>query len=388
MNQGYDFFISYHHHDEKMAEWIAGVLETAGYRTFIQAWDFKLCNNTVLQMQHGAANAQITLALLSQYYLSSTFTQPEWVATLDSDSTGEKRRFIPVRIEDINLDGLLPQGVCIDLVDKEEEEARTEILNGVQMEGFKPKSAPPFPGKIPKNNEIKQLPDHWYNSWLDKRIKELENGQFSTPLLKGAKLVLHLLPIESVTTNKQYQINDLTQPLNLKPFYTTGWDDEVNKYGYYTVAQWSYAIFPHAYVQFFREGIIESIDMGMLQPLNEFKFIPSIKFEQDIINYIKEKYLHALKKLHVKLPVAISISLLDIKDYYISENYKFRRDVIDTSTLRLPVVVINSWEDHIEHILKKSFDYLWNYCGYEGSLNYDENGNWRPCRVYEGTSNC
>lgn len=85
-----------------------------------------------------------------------------WVAEFVSDPTGKKPRFIPVRIEDINLEGLLPQVFYVDLVDKEEEEARSEIHNGVQMERFKPKSAPPFPGKILKklNNEIKQLPDN------------------------------------------------------------------------------------------------------------------------------------------------------------------------------------------------------------------------------------
>jgi hypothetical protein len=37
-----DFFISYTSADRAWVEWIAWELEAAGYRTLIQAWDFRL----------------------------------------------------------------------------------------------------------------------------------------------------------------------------------------------------------------------------------------------------------------------------------------------------------------------------------------------------------
>jgi hypothetical protein len=36
-----DFFISYNNADQRWAQWIAWVLEQAGYKTINQAWDFR-----------------------------------------------------------------------------------------------------------------------------------------------------------------------------------------------------------------------------------------------------------------------------------------------------------------------------------------------------------
>jgi hypothetical protein len=127
----YDFFISYNHKDEGFASWISYLLEESGYKVFYQAWDFKTGNNFILQMQHGAKCANHTLALLSENYLGSDYTQSEWAAAFASDPTGLKQKFMPVRIEDIDLEGLLPQIIYIDLVGKNEEEAKTAILEGV-----------------------------------------------------------------------------------------------------------------------------------------------------------------------------------------------------------------------------------------------------------------
>lgn len=45
-----DFFISYTGNDRPWAEWIAWVLEEAGYSVVIQAWDFRPGGNFVLDM--------------------------------------------------------------------------------------------------------------------------------------------------------------------------------------------------------------------------------------------------------------------------------------------------------------------------------------------------
>ncbi|PFJ58616.1 toll/interleukin-1 receptor domain-containing protein [Bacillus thuringiensis] len=153
-----DFFISYNHKDEEMAEWIAWILEAAGYSTFIQAWDFKSGNNFILQMDKGASNSKHTLALLSSNYMESLYTQPEWSAAFVKDPTGENQKLIPVRIEDINLNGLFPSIIYIDLVNKDENSARDAILNGIKTERKKPKIAPSFPGIIQKSSQQMVLP--------------------------------------------------------------------------------------------------------------------------------------------------------------------------------------------------------------------------------------
>lgn len=383
MRKKHDFFISYNHRDEAFAKWISWILEDAGYNVFVQAWDFRPGHNIVLKMQEGAADADCTIALLSNNYMLSQFTQPEWAAAFGADPTGKTRKLIPILIEDFKLEGLLPQISYISLVGKEQDEAKQAILNGVQLERAKPVVPPPFPGLVQKKQtESEDIPQGWYNPWLDKRVKELENGQFNDRIPDGAKIALHLLPIESISTNKRYEIKEINNPLNLKPFFTTGWDYTVNKDGYLTFAKWPSDNYPHSYVQFYRNGIIESVDMGMLKERSGEKYIPIAKLEKDIVESIKQHYLKALKAINVKLPIAVSITLLDIKDYYLAGNFGRSRETIDQTTLRLPAVLINSWDDDIAKTLKPSFDLLWNHFGYEQSLNYSEDGTWRETRGF------
>jgi hypothetical protein len=85
-----DFFISYPRTDQSWAEWIAWTLEAAGYSTVLQAWDFLPGSNFILEMQRAATEANRTIAVLSQKYLESTFTKPEWAAALPKILKGRR----------------------------------------------------------------------------------------------------------------------------------------------------------------------------------------------------------------------------------------------------------------------------------------------------------
>jgi len=141
-----DFFVSYNRADRTWAEWMAWHLEVAGYRTIVQAWDFRPGSNFVLDMQHAASVARCTLAVLSPDYLTSLYTQPEWAAAFVQDPTGLKGTLLPVRVRPCELSGLLTPLVYIDLVDLDETEAATTLLAGVQRTRAKPTTAPMFPG--------------------------------------------------------------------------------------------------------------------------------------------------------------------------------------------------------------------------------------------------
>jgi hypothetical protein len=140
------FFISYNKADRAWAEWIAWQLERAGYTTIIQAWDFEPGSNFVLEMNKGTIDAERTIAVFSPDYLSALYTQPEWAAAFIQDPTGEKRTLVPVRIRECNPEGLLKALVYIDLVGKNEIQARETLLVGVKRERFKALTAPHFPG--------------------------------------------------------------------------------------------------------------------------------------------------------------------------------------------------------------------------------------------------
>jgi hypothetical protein len=139
-------FISYNRADRDWAEWIAGAIESAGYEPIIQAWHFRPGENFVLRMQEAAAQTAFTIAVLSEAYLKSEYTQPEWAAAFAQDPTGKKRRLIPVRVTECTLTGMLVPIVHIDLVGLGEPDAKRALLDGLKPSG-KPAEPPRFPGK-------------------------------------------------------------------------------------------------------------------------------------------------------------------------------------------------------------------------------------------------
>jgi TIR domain/NB-ARC domain len=142
-----DFFVSYNRYDQTWAEWIAWILEAAGYTVVIEAWDFRPGGNFVLYMQQAAAQAERTIAVLSQHYLDGKFTHPEWAAAFAQDPTGEKRSLLPCWVGDCVLTGLLATIVYVDLVGVEEAAGQASVLQAVQAGRTKPEQKPHFPGR-------------------------------------------------------------------------------------------------------------------------------------------------------------------------------------------------------------------------------------------------
>ena len=122
-SQSRDFFISYNHRDANWAEWIAWELEENGYTTKIQAWDFRPGSNFVIEMDTALKEAKRMIAVLSANYLDSQFTPSEWTVLFAKDPRGKERKLVPVRVQEVDVDGLLGQIVYIDVVGKDEKAA-------------------------------------------------------------------------------------------------------------------------------------------------------------------------------------------------------------------------------------------------------------------------
>lgn len=139
------FFISYNKADQVWAEWIAWVLEEAGYSTIIQAWDFRPGRNFVIEMNKAAMETEQTIAIISQDYLDAEFTYPEWAAAFARDPKGENRTLIPVRVRECTTPGPLKALIYLDLMGLSEESAHEAILTALEGRG-KPATSPAFPG--------------------------------------------------------------------------------------------------------------------------------------------------------------------------------------------------------------------------------------------------
>lgn len=140
-------FISYTQADLSWAEWVGWHLEENGYRTILQAWDFRAGCNFVLEMDSASKQAERTIPILSAAYVSAAYTHPEWASALARDPTGDKRALLPIRVQECTLTGLLAQVVHVDLVGLTQVEAKRRLLSQVQGGRGKPAGPPGFPGR-------------------------------------------------------------------------------------------------------------------------------------------------------------------------------------------------------------------------------------------------
>ncbi len=128
-----DFFVSYSPADERWATWIAWELESAGYRTMLQAWDFVAGTRFIDFMDRGIRDAALVVAVLSPHYLRSTYGALEWQAALRADPTNPATKLLTVRVEDCRVEGLLATITFLDLVGVvDQREARTKLLGRIR----------------------------------------------------------------------------------------------------------------------------------------------------------------------------------------------------------------------------------------------------------------
>lgn len=143
-----DFFISRTGKDAPWAEWIAWILEEAGYSTYLQDWDFGSGKSFVGSMQEGLTQCRRVIAALSPAYFDSDFSAAEWQAVIAGDPAGLRRRLVTVLVESCQPPGLLTQYPYIDLVGLDEAAARKALLDGIEEGRRKPTSPPVFPGHV------------------------------------------------------------------------------------------------------------------------------------------------------------------------------------------------------------------------------------------------
>jgi tetratricopeptide (TPR) repeat protein len=146
------FFISYTSADREWAEWIAWEVEAAGHKAVIQAWDFGPSESFMHRMRQAAGGANTTIAVYSPAYFKSRYCMMELEAALAADPNGERRMFLPIRVAACEIDRLISPFVYVDLVGREEADARRVLHTGLDYvcgRRAKPEIQPPFPTGAP-----------------------------------------------------------------------------------------------------------------------------------------------------------------------------------------------------------------------------------------------
>ncbi len=216
---------------------------------------------------------------------------------------------------------------------------------------------------------------------MTERIRKFRENRLAkiianeTPVLIGdnAKIVLHLIPITSFNLAQSVDIGKVfLSDIGFTPIsYKIGNKSCEKRYNFDGIVfhSYQYDASPCSYVQLCRNGAIEAVDGLILRPRDHELRILRL-YEKALIESLDD-YITVLKSLEVELPIFIFLTLLGVKGYFMDAYSDPDIDeihTIDRDDLQLPEVIMQSYDDRAEDVLRPCFDSIWNACGFPKDL--------------------
>jgi len=214
------------------------------------------------------------------------------------------------------------------------------------------------------------------------RISKIISGETSIKLTGERIVVLHIVPLISVSQSQFYDIKIISKKKELaKPLCSGGWDAIFNFDGIISFNGHLGSTIT-SYTQFFRNGIIEAVTTKLeYKPNDSQVFIPSSSFERNFFEALKN-YFNLYRELNVDFPGYVFVTLINYEGCFLAVDnsimHFYDSVPVDRSILPFPEVYVESNEYNFHRILKPIFDTLWNTCGYERCLNYGPDGSYNP----------
>lgn len=209
----------------------------------------------------------------------------------------------------------------------------------------------------------------------NERLGIIEAGEGPVGLRSGAKVILHVVPLEAFAAERDIGINpyrDLILPVGSS---SGGLNTVHTLEGYATFTgreDIEEGIFNYALL--FRSGIIES--GSTVGYSNEHgPFIPASAVEWKVLEAVG-RYREKLKEKGVELPLYVFLSLIGVRGHRLEASrhpFGLRR-TLRTDALLLPEAVITDAQQTDEEVLRPVFDRFWNAFGYERSMSFDAAG--------------
>jgi hypothetical protein len=216
-------------------------------------------------------------------------------------------------------------------------------------------------------------------SFISERISHIYINNMPVPIRKGPKVILHVIPFNAFDPENSLNLQEnerfITQLMTLDNRYG------ILKYnidGIIKIDESPSNKDNFAYIQFYRNGIIESVE-GKFLIDEDAKCIPLVKFEENLIKSV-DNYLKVLKDLNINPPILVQISIANIKNCSrcISSHFSGEKPTeIHKDIIQLPEAIIQNYDIMGEMVLHNALDALSNACGLPKSSNYDDKGHWK-----------
>ena len=212
------------------------------------------------------------------------------------------------------------------------------------------------------------------------RIARIHSRQTPVPLESGGCMVVHVLPLNAFLASTAIDVGKLGHHMsNLGPMGTTGCNHRINLDGIVNFATHDNNNPSSAYTQMFRSGIVESVSVSLLLPIDGEMILPSVLYEQEMIQLLT-RYLKFAEDLEIHPPYYVFLSFLDVSGYRFGVRINspiFHEPVLKDDMLIIPEVVVQNRDEKPYEILHPIFDMVWNSFGFSGSKNYNDSGDWR-----------
>jgi hypothetical protein len=221
----------------------------------------------------------------------------------------------------------------------------------------------------------------------NERISRILENETPVQLVQFSKTVLHVIPVQSFFQATRIHLGvaahlhgGLLEPLNALRYEGS----RVNLDGLLNFAFRLRGPEVESYLQLYGNGIIETVDAKTISAnvnnphfISTAKLIPHLSFEQGLIGQIP-KYVTALERLGISPPIVIMVTLVGVKDYWMSMNPgQIAGAAIDRDVVVAPEIILEKM-DCKPSDLRPILDAIWNAAGFIGSPRFDPAGNWNP----------
>lgn len=210
------------------------------------------------------------------------------------------------------------------------------------------------------------------------RTLEIASGNGFVPLLPFGKMILHVIPVSAVDEETHYDLTKLINEVNLlrplgeqyPPGVTYNFDGLIS----FVRREGEPS---HTYLQFFRNGIIETANSRLCQPRYDKRQLDVDLVEHYLVEALS-RVSQIFKLMDIPLPAAMLLTFTGISDYTIfTRRFDwFYNNKIGVDPMYFPDILVENWNIKAPQLLKPWFDTLWNAFGYEGSHNF-KNGEWK-----------
>jgi hypothetical protein len=216
------------------------------------------------------------------------------------------------------------------------------------------------------------------------RLGKLLAGEAPVKLHSTVTAILHIVPLSRRMGNV-LKIESLhRKERDFPPLTTKEMDDLSRRINFDGILVWHRTkdLDPPdtdiGYVQLFRNGSIESVDIYMIASDGDRKAIWAKEFEKTIVNGLRN-YMKFLIEHSVDLPIFVGLSLLGVQGYRVfpeGSSRHYLNQYIERDHLIFPEIIVESYDHPPELILKETFDMLWQSSGLLRSQHYDAEGRW------------